>query len=103
MEYTNATDEELFNYLKTLPEFDSLPLPKSWYDKFNLKMKKPENFKENLESNYAMNCLMTGNYVNNTIENIPEPKDYVFPEVKVDEVPLEVITKDSSITQESTS
>jgi hypothetical protein len=95
-DYTSYTDEELYEYLKTLPEFESLPLPKSWHDKFNIKMKQPENFKENLESNYAMNCLMKGNYINDTIENIPEPKDYVFPEVKADVVPLEVVTKDCS-------
>jgi hypothetical protein len=101
MDYANATDEQLYEYLKTLPEFDSLPLPKSWYDKFNLKMKQPENFKEAIEGNYANKCLMSGNYISNTIENIPEPKDYVFPEVKADVVPLEL--KDSSETKESTS
>jgi hypothetical protein len=101
MDYTNATDEQLYEYLKTLPEFESLPLPKSWYDKFNLKMKRPENFKEAIEGNYANKCLMSGNYISNTIENIPEPKDYVFPEVKADVVPLEL--KDSSETKESTS
>jgi len=91
-DFINSTDEELYNYLKTLPEFESLPLPRSWYDKFNLKMKQPENFREAIEGNYANMCLMKGNYVSNTIENIPEPKDYVFPEVKADVVPLEVVT-----------
>lgn len=105
MDYANATDEELFAILKTFPEFESLPLPKSWYDKFNLKMKQPENFKENLESNYANKCLMNGNYISNTIENIPEPKDYVFPEVKADAVPLEVVTSDpcQTLTSSATS
>jgi len=100
LDYANATDEELYEYLKTLPEFESLALPKSWYDKFNIKMKQPENFKENLESNYAMKCLMTGNYITDTIENIPEPKDYVFPDVKADFVPLEVVEK--AITNDDT-
>jgi hypothetical protein len=93
-DYTSYTDEELFALLKSLPEFESLPLPRSWYDKFNLKMKQPENFREAIESNYVNTCLMNGNYINDTIELQPEPKDYVFPTVKADDVPLEVVTKD---------
>jgi hypothetical protein len=37
---------------------------------------------------------MNGNYINDTIELQPEPKDYVFATVKADEVPLEVVTTD---------
>ena len=30
------TDEEIFNALKELPDFDRLPLPKYFYEKFNI-------------------------------------------------------------------
>lgn len=30
------TDEELYAILKELPDFDRLPLPKHWYEKFNI-------------------------------------------------------------------
>ena len=33
---TERSDEELYNILKDLPDFDRLPLPKHWYAKFNI-------------------------------------------------------------------
>ena len=83
------TDEELFDYLKELPEFQNLALPQSWYKKFNIPLLKPDNFKEVVESNYALKAsLNTGGFV-----EIPTPKDYVFPELKAEDIPLEVETK----------
>ena len=32
----SLTDEEIYNQLKDLPDFDRLPLPKYFYDKFNI-------------------------------------------------------------------
>ena len=33
---TTLTDEEIYNQLKDLPDFDRLPLPKYFYEKFNI-------------------------------------------------------------------
>jgi len=33
---TTLTDEEIYNALKDLPDFDRLPLPKYFYEKFNI-------------------------------------------------------------------
>lgn len=33
---TTLTDEEIYNQLKDLPDFDRFPLPKYWYEKFNI-------------------------------------------------------------------
>lgn len=32
----SLTDEEIYNQLKDLPDFDRLPLPKYFYEKFNI-------------------------------------------------------------------
>lgn len=86
---TEYTDEELMNYLKQLPEFGNLPLPESWYKKFDIPLLRPDNFKESVESNY---CIKSS--LNSTgFIKAPTPKDYVFPEVKADNVPLEVASK----------
>ena len=33
---TSLTDEEIYEQLKNLPDFDRLPLPNYWYEKFNI-------------------------------------------------------------------
>ena len=83
------TDEELYNYLKELPEFEHLSFPESWYKKFNIKLSKPDSFKECVESNYAAKAALT----TKGFIQLPPPKDYVFPELKVNDIPLEVETK----------
>jgi hypothetical protein len=89
MSTVEYTDEELFNYLKELPEFGNLALPESWYKKFNIPLLKPDNFKEVVESNYVLKAsLNTGGFI-----ELPTPKDYVFPELKSEDIPLEVETK----------
>ena len=86
------SDEELYNLLKTHPQFECLPLPKSWYEKFNLKLKQPMNFRECLESGYALKVQYQPDDL--PPETIPTPADYVFPDVKPEEVPLEVVSKE---------
>ncbi len=34
--HNSRSDEELYNMLKDLPDFDRLPLPSHWYTKFNI-------------------------------------------------------------------
>ena len=83
------TDEELYNYLKDLPEFENLPLPESWYKKFNIELKKPDTFKDATENNYVNKSkLSSTGYI-----ELPTPKNYVFPELKTEPVPLEVVSK----------
>ena len=83
------TDEELFNYLKDLPEFGNLPLPQSWYKKFNIPLLKPDTFKESIENNYCVKSSLRSD----GIIYAQTPKNYVFPEVKANDVPLEIESK----------
>jgi hypothetical protein len=86
------SDEELYNLLKDHPLFECLPLPKSWYEKFNLKLKQPMNYRESIEGNFAIKAMFEPDDF--PPETIPTPADYVFPEVKPDNVPLEIISKE---------
>tara|TARA_R110000868_G_scaffold8415_2_gene43751 strand:+ start:164 stop:493 length:330 start_codon:yes stop_codon:yes gene_type:complete len=45
----SLSDEELFKMMKESPEFKNLPLPATWYKKFNLEPVKARNFKEFLD------------------------------------------------------
>ena len=85
------TDEELYNYLKELPEFDNLALPKSWIDKFNIKIKKPDSFKDCVDSLYALKMAYAPKDL--PYEVFKTPADYKFEPVKVDDVPLIVESK----------
>jgi hypothetical protein len=86
------TDDELYAALKEHPLFEYLPLPKSWYEKYGLKLKPPMNFREAIEANRAIKAMFEPDDLPS--ETIPTPKDYVFAEMKPLEVPLEIISKE---------
>lgn len=43
------TDEEIYNQLKDLPDFDRFPLPKYFYEKFNIPLPKIQSVMEALK------------------------------------------------------
>lgn len=45
---TQLTDEEIYNMLKDLPDFDRFPLPKYFYEKFNIPLPKILSIREAL-------------------------------------------------------
>lgn len=84
------TDEELLEYINSSPELSLLPLPKSFREKYNIKVPQPDNFKESLEANHAIKSKFAskGLIILNT------PDDYVFPEIVKDDVPLEIMSEE---------
>jgi hypothetical protein len=46
------TEEELFAELSKLPDFHRFPLPKHWYEKFNIPVPKIPTIKEALRMHY---------------------------------------------------
>ena len=84
------TDEELYNYLKNLPEFNNLMFPKSFIDKFNIKQKQFDSIKETIDNQYAIKCqfLPKSGFI-----DMKTPDDYKFPELKKEDVKLEIKTK----------
>jgi len=58
MSITEKEEVELLYALKQLPDFDCLPLPDSWYDKYKIAKPRAINPREFMESNYAMAIAM---------------------------------------------
>ena len=51
-DYVPKTDEEIYNSLKDLPDFDRFPLPKDWYEKFNIPPPKIPTLRDALKAHY---------------------------------------------------
>jgi hypothetical protein len=52
---SKACDEEmLYNELKTLPDFECMPIPNHWYKKFGIEPRSATTPKEFIESNYTL-------------------------------------------------
>ena len=85
------TDDELFEMMKSHPEFEHLPKPATWYKKYNLAPVKARNFKEYLDDNAYMEAR--GKIVTEkTIYTEPQPggvRDVPPPEV----IPMEIISR----------
>lgn len=57
MDYNNLSDDELFQELRKLPDFDKLPLPISWYKKYNIPFSdKIVNPKQYIQEGYWLKC-----------------------------------------------
>ena len=95
---TMFSDEELYEELKHLPDFKHLPLPKHWYQKFNIPAPRPVSFqtfameRRWLEHKYDDN-------VDYEVRNEPVPGG-VRPVLEAEPVP--VIVETSSETQQQT-
>jgi hypothetical protein len=85
-------EEALYNELKTLPDFDRLPLPDSWYKKFNIPRPQPVSVQE-----FALSrAWLEHKYDSNIIYDIrkePEPGG-VRPILETEPISVEIITKE---------
>jgi hypothetical protein len=52
----DAEELALLNELKKLPDFESFPLPASWFKKYNIPPRTACAPKEYINSNYAIEC-----------------------------------------------
>jgi hypothetical protein len=48
------SDDELYNSMKDMPDFDSMPIPSGWYKKYNIPLREAVAPKEFIESNYTL-------------------------------------------------
>jgi len=102
MSQESLTDEQLFEMMKSHPEFENLPKPASWFKKFNLPPVKARNFKEYLEDDAYM-VAKNKEVTEKAIYNEPQPGGVRFvPEPEV--IPMEIISRplDSESASEST-
>lgn len=58
MSVTEKEEVELLYALKQLPDFESFPLPDSWYEKYKLAKPRVINPRKFMESNYAMEMAL---------------------------------------------
>ena len=91
------TDEELYNELKDLPDFHRLPLPESWYKKFNIERPSAINMKQYLQEKMYVRDLE----VPTEIRTEPAPGG-VRPLLEVEQPKVEIITKTVGESHEET-
>ena len=85
------SDEELFAMMKNHPEFHNLPLPASWFKKFNLEPVKARNFKEFIDDKaWERSREMSVDQVEIRKEPVPGGVRPVLPS---EEIPVEVISR----------
>ena len=90
-------EDRLYNQLKTLPDFDCLPLPARWFKKYNIPPVEPTNVKDYIHSNYSVKCMFAPKDLPPLIINEPQRdlsgniKRVRF--VEEEPIPVEVVSK----------
>jgi hypothetical protein len=86
-------DTAIYNLIKDSPDFECLPLPSHWYEKFNIPPRKTLSTREFIESEYTLKMAMKPKNLPPIIINEPQQggKLVVVPETA--EIPVEVITR----------
>ena len=57
MDYSKMSDDELFQELRKLPDFDKLPLPINWYKKYNIPFSdKVVSTKQYIQESHWLKC-----------------------------------------------
>lgn len=88
-------DEErtLVEELMKLSDFECLPLPSSWFKKFNIPPRGVVNPREFMESNYTMKMAIAPKELPPLIINEPQKDGKLFPLVAEEPIPVEVVSR----------
>ena len=88
---SDVDDDALYHALKDLPDFDRLPLPDRWYEKYNLRRPEPVDFKtfamERRWLAHKHDSLLTFE-----IKTEPAPGG-VRPILEAEPIPVEIVQK----------
>jgi hypothetical protein len=87
---TDKEEMELLDMLKQLPDFECLPLPARWFEKYNLPPRSAVGPKEYIESNHAMKMAVAPKDLPPIIIDEPQQGGKVVPLAPLDNVPIEV-------------
>ena len=90
-DYIPKTDEEIYNSLKVLPDFDRFPLPKSWYEKFNIPPPKIPTLREALKAHYEAQLAYLNSPDSLPVEVRPPAEGGVRPILEAPPVEMKVI------------
>lgn len=86
-------EDELYNMMKDLPDFNCLPIPSHWYKKYNLPPRDPITPKEFIESNYTMMRAVEQKDLPPLIIDEPQQDGKLFEFVKEEEVKVDVVSR----------
>jgi hypothetical protein len=86
-------DETLYRMMKSLPDFDSYPIPFAWYEKFGIPLPETIGPKEYIESNYAMRMATAPKDLPPILFDTPQQNGRQIELVKVEEVKTETIQR----------
>lgn len=54
MPYITPEEQEAYDLIKDLPDFENYPIPTSWFKKFNIPPRNPTSVRDYLKENHAM-------------------------------------------------
>ena len=89
----SMTDEELYNAMKDLPDFDCYPIPQSWFKKFNLPVRNPITVREYIESGYAMKMAVAPKDLPTLVINEPQQNGKLVKMVEEEPVKVDLISR----------
>jgi hypothetical protein len=92
MEVTRE-EQELYALMKDLPDFDSYPIPLTWFKAFNIPPRNPVPVKEYLESNYAMKMAVAKKDLPPIIYDTPQQDGKLVKMVEEEPVKVETISR----------
>ena len=87
---TDKEEVELLYALKQLPDFECLPLPACWFEKYKLEPRKAVGPREYIESNHAMKMAVAPKDLPPIIIDEPQQGGKLVPLAPLDNVPIEV-------------
>lgn len=89
----SPSERALYEELKQHPEFECLPIPASWFKKFNIPPRNPLNPREYIESNYAMKMAFAPKDLPPLIIDEPQQNGKLVEVPAVEDVPMEIVSR----------
>ena len=91
---SQACDEEmLYNELKTLPDFECLPLPFHWFKKFGIEPRSATTPKEFIDSNYTLKIASAPKDLPAIIIDEPQQNGKLVEVQPPEDIKVEVISR----------
>lgn len=90
---TEEEEHELYLMLKELPDFDCMPIPVSWFKKYNIPARKAVNPREFIESGYTLQKMVERKDLPPIIIDEPQQDGKLIQVPEVEELKLETITR----------
>lgn len=89
----SPTEQRLYDELSKLPDFDCLPIPASWFKKFNIPPRNPISTREYIESNYAMKMTYAPKDLPPLIINEPQQNGKLVEVPEVEEMTHTIVSR----------